>query len=412
MRFKGIKPYPKQREIIDYFADSKHKFGVVSATRGAGKSLLAQNMMLYWLLNNPKSKGGYITPVYAQSRNVFDEVVRVCHPAIEKSNRADLTIKFLNGSNLRFLSTQNPDSIRGYRFHYLVIDEASFIREEAITEAVLPTMNPSGRKCLVVSTPKHKASWFYKWYVRGLDAENSVYKSFKIGLHDSPYADLEFIEEQRKSLPTDIFRAEYEAEFVDSSSDVFRGLDNVCVLNGWTEPRKAEKYYLGADIGLRNDYTAITILNEAGRCVFIDRINQLSLEAISNRIIELARKYNVVGGFIERNGIGEGVFELASKQIRTIKPFITTQDSKGEAIQHLIYSIEQMEMELPSKDFFPILYNELSMYTYKVSTNGKISFSHPSGAHDDTLDSLWLANEARLKMKNRGSGAIRIGKVR
>ena len=411
MRFKGITPYAKQEEIINGFVDSKHKFGVVIATRGAGKSLLAQNIMLYWLLNNPNTRGGYITPVYAQARNVFDILVSVVKDAIIRSNRSDLTITFVNGSQLRFLSTQNPDSIRGYRFEYLIIDEASFIRETAVNEAILPTLNPDGKKCLVISTPKHKASWLYSWYLKGLEP-NDIYVSYKIGLTDSPYADLDFIEEQRKSLPTDVFKAEYEAIFTDSSSDVFRGLDSVCVLNNWDEPNRTTKYYAGCDVGISNDYSVITIIAEEGRVAYVERINNTTLTEITTKFTAILKRWNVVSCYIETNGLGQGLFELMSKQYRGIKPFTTTQDSKTMGIRRLMTDIDELKIELPSKELFPTLYNELSSYTHTISANGKLSFSHPSGGHDDSVDSLWLANLARIELANRGTSSIRIGSIR
>ena len=57
----------------------------------------------------------------------------------------------------------------------------------------------------------------------------------------------------------------------------------------------------------------------------------------------------------------------------------------------------------------PQLYNELSAYTYKTSANGKLSFSHPNGMNDDTVDSLWLANLARNEMVGGAKGGLYIG---
>ena len=50
MQITLFTPHKGQKAIIDNFADSEHKFGVVSTGRQFGKSLLGQNLMLYWLL--------------------------------------------------------------------------------------------------------------------------------------------------------------------------------------------------------------------------------------------------------------------------------------------------------------------------------------------------------------------------
>jgi len=73
MNVKLFSPHRGQKAIIDGFADSIHKFGVVATGSQFGKSLLAQNLMLYWLLQNPNQKGAWITPVYNQCKKIFND---------------------------------------------------------------------------------------------------------------------------------------------------------------------------------------------------------------------------------------------------------------------------------------------------------------------------------------------------
>ena len=199
-------PHIGQKEIINGFADSEHKFGVVASPRQYGKSLLGQNLLLYWLLQKPNQKGAWISPIYNQSKKVFQELINAAHQLIDEKNKADLSIKFINGSTLIFLSAERHDSIRGFSFTHLVIDEGAFIREQAINEAILPTLTVIGKKCLIISTPKGK-NWFYNYWLRG-NQLNETYISFKGDSLDNPYADKEFIQEQRRSLPNDIYRQE------------------------------------------------------------------------------------------------------------------------------------------------------------------------------------------------------------
>lgn len=100
MQIKLFSPHKGQKAVIDGFADSVYKFGVVACGRQFGKSLLAQNMMLYWLLQNPNQKGAWITPVYNQCKKIFNELTDVAHTIITNQNKADLTIQLVNGSTL------------------------------------------------------------------------------------------------------------------------------------------------------------------------------------------------------------------------------------------------------------------------------------------------------------------------
>ena len=394
-------PHTGQKAVIDGFANSKHKFGTVATGRQYGKSLLGQNLILYWLLSSKQQKGGWVSPIYNQAKKVFQELSAASNKIIKSSNKADLTITFINGSTLQFLSAERYDSIRGFSFNYIVIDEAAFIREEALNEAILPTLSAIGKKCLIISTPKSK-NWFHTYWLRGQD-DNSDYISFKGVSTDNPHVSQEFILEQQKSLPIDIYKQEYLAEFSEATNDVFKGLDNVCILRNWDETKSTRDYF-GVDTALANDFTVCTIMSESGRVKKILRFNGKTYDEASNTILNELRKYNIRGGLVERNGVGEAMYELIKKQYRQTKGFYTTQDSKTQAVRKLIYDIEEMTVELPSKELMPELYNELSSYTYKVNTNGKLSFSHPPGGHDDITDSLWLANMAREQLGKANGG--------
>ena len=402
-------PHQGQKKVIDGFADSEHKFGVVACGRQYGKSLLAQNLMLYWLLQKPKQKAGFFSPIFTQAKKVFNELEAASQPLIKSSNKADLTITFINGSTIQFFGSERFDSIRGFSFNYVVIDEAAFIKEAAVNEAIFPTLSALGKKCLIISTPKSK-NWFYTYYLKGVNGDGD-YISFAGISTDNPHIDTDFINEQAKSLPADIFAQEYLAQFSEATNDVFRGLDNVCILKHYEEPRRNKQYYYGVDIGLSDDYTVVTILDEAGRTAHISRFNGKTFDDAGQTIISTLRRYNIKGGYIETNGIGKAIYEQVRASKVKCSPFTTTQESKLKAVRALISDIENGVLELPSKDLFPYLYNELSAYTYKTSANGKLSFSHPNGFKDDCVDSLWLANQSRNELANRKS-KIYIGQVR
>jgi len=393
MQVQLFSPHKGQKQIIDGFADSIHKFGIVATGRQFGKSLLAQNMMLYWLLQNPNQKGSWITPVYNQAKKVFDELTNAANSIITKQNKADLTITFINGSTLQFLSTDNYNTIRGFSFNYVVLDEAAYIKQEAIEQAVMPTLTAIGKKCLIISTPKSK-NWFYEYFLRG-NTPNNVYISFKGISRDNPYVSKDFLIEQHRSLPRDIYYAEYLAEFTDAGNDVFTNLDLVCMLDEFGIPNRSERYFIGVDTGISNDFTVCVIQSESGRVEKILRTNGRTFEEIGKDIVLECSRWNIVGGFCEVNGIGLAMFELLKPRIRKLMPFTTTQDSKTKGVRKLIYDIQEGKVELPSKQLMPECFNEMSAYTFKYAANGNISFTHPNGMHDDIVDGIMLANLAR-----------------
>ncbi len=396
MQITLFTPHLGQKKIIDGFADSEHKFGVVTTSRQWGKSLLGQNLLLYWALKNPKQKCAWISPIYNQSKKVFQELLDASHKITSSSNKADLTITLVNGSTIQFLGAERYDSIRGFSFNYMIVDEAAFIKEQAVNEAIFPTLTAIGKKCLIISTPKSK-NWFYTYYLKGLNA-NGDYISFIGKSTDNPHIDQQFIEQQRMSLPPEIFKQEYEAEFTESGNDVFTGVDLVCNINQWNVQQGNRRHYFGLDTGLSNDYSVLTIMDESGRVCKVVRDNGKSFEELSQIFIAELRRYTIHGGYVETNGVGRAMFELIQKALRKTQPFITTNQSKNQGIRNLIYKIQNGELELPDEKLFPHLKQELQAYSYKISASGTMTFNAPSGYHDDCVMSLMFANEAREKL--------------
>ena len=366
-------------------------------SRQWGKSLLGQNLLLYWLLATPNQKGCWISPIYNQAKKVFQELSDASNSIIQQSNKAELTLKFINGSTVQFLSSERPDSVRGFSFNYMVVDEAAYVNERGFETAILPTLTAIGKKCLIISTPKSK-NWFYKYYLRGLDG-STEYISFKGQSTDNPFIDQSFIAQQRLSLPDDIYRQEYMAEFTDAGSEVFRNVDNACIVSQYINGDKVQRCFVGIDTGLSNDYSVLTVMNESGRILLIDRLRGENINTIASRFNDILSKFKIEGGYVEENGIGAAMRDLVIPKNRRIRGFTTTQDSKTTIVRTLISDLEAGIIELPTKELEPECYKELSLYTYKLSNNGKLSFTHQNGMHDDITDSIMLANKARNEIK-------------
>tara|TARA_R110000787_G_scaffold40624_5_gene100801 strand:- start:1212 stop:2468 length:1257 start_codon:yes stop_codon:yes gene_type:complete len=401
MDIKLFTPYEKQKQFLDRFADTDDLFGVVVAPRGSGKTLLGINAMLYWLLSKPNRRGGWISPVYQQAKSVLDTMVETSKGVITSSNRMEATISFINGSTLKFLSADSADNIRGFRFTHLILDEVAYTKDTVIGATILPTLNPNGKKCLMISTPRGK-NHFYDWYMK----KETVSMSFP--LTECPYISKDLVDEARRSLPPDLFKQEFLAEFVDSGNDVFIGVDKVSNIQAYDLSRKQDAL-IGIDTGLTDDFSVLTIISPIGRVLFIDKLNNLPLQEIAGRFISYMKKFNVIGGNIESNGIGAAMYDLIAPHFRRVKKFTTTQDSKTELVRKLIADIESMNIELPTPELCSELHREFGTFTYKMSNNGKLSFGHSSGAKDDHIDALLLANGARNQFMDRGNISIAYG---
>ena len=390
-------PYKAQQEFIDKFVVTEDLFGVLVAPRGSGKTLAAINFALYWALQKKNQKLGWCSPTFSQAKSVLDQIVKAAPDLIVSSNRMEAVVTLINGSSIKFLSSDSADNIRGFRFTHLIIDEAAYVKQSVIDTILLPTLNPNGKKCLLVSTPAGK-NHFFSWYMK-----NDVI-SHRITLEECPYISKTLLDEAKSSLPPDIYSQEYLASFIDSANDVFKSIEKVAFVG---EYRRGGDVYCGIDTGLSSDASVMTLISPIGRVMNVVSISQTDINTAATLFLKELQGYNVVGGMIECNGIGRAMFDLVQPKHRRIKQLHTNINNKTDMVRRLISDIETCTIELPSAELCPDLHREFATYTYKLSNTGKLSFSHSSGAHDDFIDSLLMANYSRNQFMERKPITIR-----
>ena len=307
MNVKLFTPYKAQQAFIDKFVTTDDLFGTLVAPRGSGKTLAAINFSLYWALQKKNQKLGWCSPTFSQAKSVLDQIVTAAPDLVQSSNRMEAVITFINGSTIKFLSSDSADNIRGFRFTHLILDEAAYIKQSVIDTILLPTLNPNGKKCLLVSTPAGK-NHLFTWYMK-----NDVV-SHRITLEECPYISKTLLDEAKSSLPADIYAQEYLAQFVDSANDVFVGIDKVAFVG---EYRKGGDVYVGVDTGLSDDASVMTLVSPIGRVVNVVSISQTDINTAATLFLKELQSYNVVGGYIEVNGIGRAMYDLVGPKHRS-----------------------------------------------------------------------------------------------
>jgi len=396
----GFSPHKNQKEIINSVLADKTKHHIVSVGRQFGKSLMGINLLLYWAINNKGCKILWCSPTYSQTNKIQKEIVNaVRHTNIISScNYSESYIKFRTGSEVYFRSAERYDNIRGFTFDYAVLDESAFMRVETWSEAVRPTLAVRGKKVLFLSTPKGK-NWFYDIFELGNSSDYPNYKSYKGTSMDTPFISEEEIDDARQTLPPNVFKQEYMAEFIDDGGEVFSNINN----NTFDKyPAKQGQLYCGIDLGRVNDFTVATVVDKQGNVIDIYRNNKLQWSELVADLLTFIRRYNCVT-LIEVNSIGDVVFEQLKSKYNNIQPFVTTSKSKQEVIEGLILDFNEGNVKIPSKKLFQPLYDELGYFTYEYNPKTRsIKYTHPSGLHDDCVISLCLANYCRKTQSSRG----------
>lgn len=397
MEVRLYHPHLNQLKIHNSINNESFKYYVLNIGRQFGKSLLAQNQALYWGFNAPNCKIGWVSPIYRQAKKVFAEMcLAFADHNLLKVNASDLELKFPNGATMKFFSAERYDNIRGETFDYLVCDEFAFIDEAAWTEVLRATVLVKGKKVLLISTPKGK-NHFYNLF--SMDGVNTQYKSFRMTSYDNPIINPSEIDDARYTLPDHVFRQEYLAEFVDGGYSLFSAAKFT------NETETTSRYYAGIDLGRADDYTVISIFNQKGQQVFIDRWRQDSWANIVNKLVQVINKYQAYT-LIEVNSIGDAIFE----QVRNgclnksrIQPFVTTSKSKQDIIEQLVVACQNNEVTFYDADF---LRKELEIFGYEYNPKTKsVRYSAPNGFHDDAVMATAIGFEAYKNLKAAGKYA-------
>ena len=404
MIYQGFTPHSKQRDMIQGILQSDAKYHVACVGRQFGKSLMAINLSLYWMINDGPCKVLWVSPVYSQSNKVQKEIMQAIGATniVKNCNYSENYITLKNGSEIIFRSAEKYDNIRGMTVDYGVLDEASFMKEDAWKEAIRPVFIVRGKKVLFISTPKGK-NWFYELFQLARSEDYPQYVSYTGSSYDTPFIDLQEIEDAKKTLPENVFQQEYLAKFIDSGGEVFTNLDKNLMSN-WGPINS--KIYCGIDLGKQEDYTVATFINSAGQVVEIYRANAQEWSTMTREIIEGIKKYNATV-MVEVNSIGDVIYEQIKREWQDTHPFITTSKSKNEIIEGLILDVNESNVMIPNSQLFPWLLNELEVFTYDYNPKTRsIRYGHPSGLHDDCVISLAIANYNRKQNKTLGTYAV------
>jgi len=408
------RPHPAQRDI--HHARDK-RFRCVCTGRRFGKTLCLAAELADRGSHEGGGDYGWVAPTYNVAERGIEAFRMIGEGFVNVCGRAPCRVEFqgmvgMPPSRVWFLSADNPDNIRGFGFKGLVIDEAAAIPADVWHYVLRPTIAQTLGWAVFVSTPKGR-NWFYDLFTRGLDPSETDYASFRFPSNASPYFPAKEWDEAKRTLPEDVFRQEYMAEFMEDSAGVFRNVD-ACTVGGEQWAVSSKEYHrhvvIGCDVAKHTDWTVLIAMDaETGRCFAMERFNHLDWPIQKERILGFARKHR--GRLIlDATGVGDPIYDDLKQKYADIEGFKLTSASKTALIQRLIVGIEQRRMSWPAAsgqstvngEPWGILTAELKRYEYEISPSGGITYNAPSGYHDDCVMALALANHGRWEAESIG----------
>ncbi len=382
---------------------SEAKRLLICASRQSGKSTVVSLIALAAALFQDRSLGLIVSKTERQSLELFRKVIDSYHALgdpVPATRELTFTLELANGSRIVALPG-DPSTIRGFSGPSLIcIDEAALV-DDALFAAVLPMLAVSGGRLVAFSTPFGRRGTFATQWSNG----DPTWERISAKAAECPRITAEFLEEQRRLLSERDYSQEFECEFNDTIGAVFRRVTE-SVDKGRTHAieeanrrtgerwgnhrngRQSSNFFAGCDLARVTDFTAISVLDSAGRQVYLARFNQISWQRQIALVAKVAEEFgcDIV---LDTTGVGDPVHEALRDMNVPIYPYHFTHQSKTELIEGLAMSLEQGKLRLLDD---PIQTAELLAYEYSQTPTGKVTTGAPPGGHDDTVIALGLAN--------------------
>lgn len=212
---------PWQKEVMA----SNARFKVVVAGRRCGKSRFAivQTLIAALQCKSQDAAVVYIAPTIAMVKVLaWDALMQLGKPVIASSNVNDGKIKLLNGVSIYCRGADNPDTLRGMKMAYAILDETKDLKDNIFEMIVRPALSDLQGGALIIGTPSPDATQFRSYYDLGQNDPTGEWESFHKTTADNPLIPRKEIEDARRTLSTVAFEQEYMASFDTTGANILR----------------------------------------------------------------------------------------------------------------------------------------------------------------------------------------------
>lgn len=365
---------------------SEAKYATIRSCRRSFKTWGLTYWLIERLLDDDTENGLWVDTTQS---NIDKYVDRYFRPALGDAwtatnyNSQKKILTLPNKKQLDFGSAERPENLEGFEYDLVGMNEGGIILKKPglWDNSIFPMTKRDNNQTRIVGTTKGKNK-FHELVSRFEDHHFTVY--------DCPYYTPEQIEHIKKTIPADVFRQEYMAEFLDGAGSVFRNISQCIRKEEFKEPKAGGRYLIGVDLAKHQDFTVICVADmETKHVGYIDRFNQIDWGFQKQRIVNIHKKFNNARVVIDSTGVGDAIYDDLRNAGINVEGFKFTSSTKKELVQNLSVAIDNTTLTFLND---PTLVNELEIFGYDVSPSGNIRYNAPEGLHDDCVMALGLVN--------------------
>jgi phage FluMu gp28-like protein len=388
---------PHSQGQYDWIVDTA-KNKVAACGRRWGKTESTAVQMALYAIAEPGVIQFCVAPTDDQSRTIMNQVSHLLRK-LPGSNRFMNEVKspyhsiqlfpvksVAQGSIIK-ARTAGPTgkNLRSNRAHRVVVDEAAYISEDIIMEAVRPMLADYNGQFVAISTPRGR-NWFYRLWHEGQSNE-SRYRSYRFPSSANPYLSRAWLTEEQSRRSERVWQQEYLAGFLENEGQVFRGVQDVIAAPPLVPMSPCS---IGIDLAKTTDWTVMLVLDAAGRMVEMQRFHRISWPAQIQKIVEFVSTYPNSVVRVDATGVGDPIYDqlrvaLPNHRIHGIR---LTSASKEALIENLAMCIETERISITDERQ---LVHELMCYEFEQTAGLHMRYNAPDGEHDDCVIALALA---------------------
>lgn len=295
----------------------KDRYRVVVAGRRFGKSYLSGLELFNFAVMNRNSQCWYVAPTYRMAKMIQWPQIKTIIPKhyIRKINEADLTIELINNSKIFLKGTDNPDSLRGAKISFIVLDEFQDISMDAWIMVLMPACADAKAPALFIGTPKGFNHFYDLWLKGGVD---NGWTAFQYTTAEGGNVDEEELEMAKHNMSPRQYAQEFLASFETLSNRIIYAFDRQTHLNTKNDWDGKRPLHIGLDFNVSIMAGIVSYIDDDKTIRIFDEIaleNSYTVEVaelLASRYPDTpiniypdpsgkSRKTNAIGGLSDHN---------------------------------------------------------------------------------------------------------------
>lgn len=349
-------PREYQLPVLDAIENKGYRRVLAIMPRRAGKDITAFNLCIRECLRK-SCVIYYIFPTYAQAKKViWDSLTNdgkrfldfIPDALIKSKNSQEMKIRFVNGSLLQLVGSDNYDSLVGTNPQGVVFSEYA-LQDPRAYQFIRPILTANDGWALFISTPRGKN---HLWELYQIALHSPDWFAYKLSVEDTGHIPLEEIERERREgvMSDDLIMQEYYCSFNLGVEGSYYGkyLDKIR-LNGQVGVVPWEngfQVHTAWDLGVR-DSTSIIFFQTIGQTIRIIDYYENTKEGMEHYVNILNSKPYTYGKHIAPHDIkvtewGTGLTRLEKARQLGVKFTVAPDLSIVDGIEAVRTQINKM----------------------------------------------------------------------